>query len=166
MPHHSAQAQVARRPSAHLPSSNMPPKTAKLLYLSLRSSRSASMGDLERYDPALLGVAQQISAAALPGENPIDTLLDLYFGFLRRKTDFFRRAARQQRRRGAKKRMGTDAPMCALARAPDAPHYSGGAESSRAREAVLAALERQTALANKEAAGTRGMPSAAAACLA
>ncbi len=50
------------------------------------------MADLERYDAALLGVAQQISAAAGPGENPIDTLLDLYFGFLRRKTDFFRRA--------------------------------------------------------------------------
>jgi hypothetical protein len=47
--------------------------------------------DLERFDPALLGVAQQVSAAAGPGENPIDTLLDIYFGFLRRKTDFFRR---------------------------------------------------------------------------
>jgi hypothetical protein len=40
-----------------------------------------------------LGVAQQISATAAPGENPIDTLLDIYFGFLRRKTDFFRRVA-------------------------------------------------------------------------
>jgi hypothetical protein len=47
--------------------------------------------ELERFDPALLGVAQQVSAAAGPGENPIDTLLDIYFGFLRRKTDFFRR---------------------------------------------------------------------------
>ena len=51
------------------------------------------MADLERFDPALLGVAQQISATAAPGENPIDTLLDIYFGFLRRKTDFFRRVA-------------------------------------------------------------------------
>ena len=51
------------------------------------------MADFERFDPALLGVAQQISATAAPGENPIDTLLDIYFGFLRRKTDFFRRVA-------------------------------------------------------------------------
>ena len=51
---------------------------------------AAGMADLERFDPALLGVAQQISATAAPGENPIDTLLDIYFGFLRRKTDFFR----------------------------------------------------------------------------
>jgi hypothetical protein len=52
------------------------------------------MADLERYDQAMLGVAQQVSAAAAPAENPIDTLLDVYFGFLRRKTDFFRRAVR------------------------------------------------------------------------
>ena len=49
------------------------------------------MGDLDRFDAALLGVASAISAGASPGENPIDTLLDCYFGFLRRKTDFFRR---------------------------------------------------------------------------
>jgi N-terminal conserved domain of Nudc. len=46
--------------------------------------------DLERFDTALLGVASAISASASPGENPIETLLDCYFGFLRRKTDFFR----------------------------------------------------------------------------
>ena len=51
------------------------------------------MAELERFDAALLGVAQTVSAAAAPGENPIETLLDVYFGFLRRKTDFFRRVA-------------------------------------------------------------------------
>ena len=47
--------------------------------------------DPERFDGALLGVAQQVAAASAPGDNPIETLLDIYFGFLRRKTDFFRR---------------------------------------------------------------------------
>ena len=54
----------------------------------------STMGDLDRFDAALLGVASAISAGASPGENPIDTLLDCYFGFLRRKTDFFRRVRR------------------------------------------------------------------------
>ena len=48
------------------------------------------MADLERFDAQLLAVASAISGSASPGENPIDTLLDCYFGFLRRKTDFFR----------------------------------------------------------------------------
>jgi hypothetical protein len=49
------------------------------------------MADHSRFDPVLLQVASAISQAAGPGENPIETLLDVYFGFLRRKTDFFRR---------------------------------------------------------------------------
>ena len=44
--------------------------------------------DAERFDPMMLQMAQQVAAMA-DGENPIELLLDLYFGFLRRKTDFF-----------------------------------------------------------------------------
>jgi hypothetical protein len=42
----------------------------------------------ERFDPMMLQMAQQVAAMA-DGENPINLMLDLYFGFLRRKTDFF-----------------------------------------------------------------------------
>ena len=42
----------------------------------------------ERFDPTMLHVAQQIAAMA-NGEDAINMMLDLYFGFLRRKTDFF-----------------------------------------------------------------------------
>jgi hypothetical protein len=42
----------------------------------------------ERFDPMMLQMAQQIAAMA-EGENAINLMLDLYFGFLRRKTDFF-----------------------------------------------------------------------------
>ena len=40
----------------------------------------------ERFDPVLLGLAQQISRANGAG---IDPILDAFLGFLRRKTDFF-----------------------------------------------------------------------------
>ena len=42
----------------------------------------------ERFDPMMLQMAQQVAAMA-DGENAINLMLDLYFGFLRRKTDFF-----------------------------------------------------------------------------
>lgn len=50
--------------------------------------------DLEKYDGPLLSVAQQLTAGAGPGEDAIESLLDLYFGFLRRKTDFFSQEGR------------------------------------------------------------------------
>jgi hypothetical protein len=40
----------------------------------------------EQFDPLLLGLASQITRAHGPGVEP---LLDVYFSFLRRKTDFF-----------------------------------------------------------------------------
>ena len=42
----------------------------------------------EKLDPMMLQIASQIAAQA-DGANPVDHMLDLYFGFLRRKTDFF-----------------------------------------------------------------------------
>ena len=44
------------------------------------------MSDSEKYDGALLGLAQQISRNEGGGIEPI---LDAFMGFLRRKTDFF-----------------------------------------------------------------------------
>ena len=41
-----------------------------------------------RFDHMMLPLAQQVAAMA-QGENAIDMMLDLYFSFLRRKTDFF-----------------------------------------------------------------------------
>ena len=41
-----------------------------------------------RFDHMMLPLAQQVAAMA-NGENAIDMMLDLYFSFLRRKTDFF-----------------------------------------------------------------------------
>ena len=100
------------------------------------------MADLERFDPALLGVAQQISAAAAAGDNPIDTLLDIYFGFLRRKTDFFRRvAACCQLALGGARRSACGAASAAC-----------GASRSRAAAG---------ALAPREAAAARSVPRAA-----
>ena len=75
-----------------------------------------SEADNSRFDAVLLNVASQVSGEARPSENPIETLLDIYFSFLRRKTDFF----------------------------------SGG---EKAREAVLAALDRQAALVAREEEG-------------
>ena len=41
-----------------------------------------------RFDHMMLPLTQQVAAMA-NGENAIDMMLDLYFSFLRRKTDFF-----------------------------------------------------------------------------
>jgi hypothetical protein len=47
----------------------------------------------ERFDGVLLGLAQQVSQNEGPG---IDPLLEVFFSFLRRKTDFFSGAQEQQ----------------------------------------------------------------------
>jgi hypothetical protein len=47
----------------------------------------------ERFEPTLLNMAQQIAQMTGGQADAINTLLDLYFGFLRRKTDFFRPAS-------------------------------------------------------------------------
>jgi len=114
---------------------------------------------MERFDPALLQVAQQISGDAGPSENPIETLLDVYFSFLRRKTDFFRRVCSAACRAlrpalaAAARRALRLACATSLARlsAPLTPRARSGGE--RARAAVLAALDRQAAIEAKEAEG-------------
>ena len=96
------------------------------------------MADLERFDPALLGVAQQISATAAPGENPIDTLLDIYFGFLRRKTDFFRHVAVSCELA----RSGARSSACGATLRHDLPRLAAVQRRSAGRRAEAAAAYR------------------------
>ena len=98
-----------------------------------------------RFDHMMLPLAQQVAAMA-QGENAIDMMLDLYFSFLRRKTDFFsqgemcERAVQspfeRQRAIVAKSDEGK-----ARAAAEKAEKEAAEREAARAREA--AELERQ-----------------------
>jgi len=47
---------------------------------------SKTSAEDERFDTVLLNLAQQITAAKGPG---LDPLLESFFGFLRRRTDFY-----------------------------------------------------------------------------
>ena len=98
-----------------------------------------------RFDHMMLPLAQQVAAMA-QGENAIDMMLDLYFSFLRRKTDFFSQgemceravqsAFERQRAIVAKSEEGK-----ARAAAEKAEKEAAEREAARAREA--AELERQ-----------------------
>eukprot|EP00793_Prasinoderma_coloniale_P004439 PRCOL_00000200-RA len=124
----------------------------------LEDTRSTPHMDDERFDAMLLGVAQQ-------QEGGIDGLLDVMFGFLRRKTDFFSVDAARARdavtsalsRQLA--RVGRDAAAAAEERAQnaarDAERKAGAASKaaaqSAAREAEEAARKERVAKAKAEA---------------
>ena len=87
-------------------------------------------GDAERFDPMMLQMAQQVAAMA-DGENPIELLLDLYFGFLRRKTDFFDAPERCK-----------DAVLAAYQRQADVVAAASASKQAKAaRQAATAAVE-------------------------
>jgi len=115
--------------------------------------------DLERFDTALLGVASAISASASPGENPIEALLDCYFGFLRRKTDFFRCVAVHLRAYAVLLNTRLAGPpvslrkRCGLFTTNTPLVCSGGGGSAKARDVVLKALDRQAQLVAQQDAG-------------
>ena len=94
----------------------------------------------ERFDPMMLQMAQQVAAMA-DGENPINLMLDLYFGFLRRKTDFF--SGRRSVPRGGPLRLrapGGDRPpgqrVEGSVRGERAAKAKAEAEAKAAREAA------------------------------
>ena len=99
-------------------------------------------GDAERFDPMMLQMAQQVAAMA-DGENPIELLLDLYFGFLRRKTDFFDAPERckdavlaaYQRQADVVAAASASKQAKAAKQAAAAASKSGGGSRSRSRSA-------------------------------
>lgn len=96
-------------------------------------------GDAERFDPMMLQMAQQVAQMA-DGENPIELLLDLYFGFLRRKTDFFNEPDRCK-----------DAVISAYQRQADIVGKALKSQEAVAKKAAAAAAEAE-AKAKREAA--------------
>ena len=92
-------------------------------------------GAATQFDPMMLQMAQQVAQMA-DGENPIELLLDLYFGFLRRKTDFFDEPGRCH-----------DAVLGAYQRQADivnkAQRSTAAVASKKAKEAQAALLAKQ-----------------------
>lgn len=96
--------------------------------------------DAERFDPMMLQMAQQVAAMA-DGENPIELLLDLYFGFLRRKTDFFDAPERCK-----------DAVLAAYQRQADVVAASSASKQVKAARQAAAAAAEAAARQKREAA--------------
>jgi hypothetical protein len=97
-------------------------------------------GDAERFDPMMLQMAQQVAAMA-DGENPIELLLDLYFGFLRRKTDFFDAPERCK-----------EAVLAAYQRQADAVAAASASKQAKAAKQAAAAAAEAAARQKREAA--------------
>jgi hypothetical protein len=97
-------------------------------------------GDAERFDPMMLQMAQQVAAMA-DGENPIELLLDLYFGFLRRKTDFFDAPERCK-----------DAVLAAYQRQADVVAAASASKQAKAAKQAAAAAAEAAARQKREAA--------------
>ena len=97
-------------------------------------------GDAERFDPMMLQMAQQVAAMA-DGENPIELLLDLYFGFLRRKTDFFDAPERCK-----------EAVLAAYQRQSDAVAAASASKQAKAAKQAAAAAAEAAARQKREAA--------------
>jgi len=100
-----------------------------------RSKMPLGDGAATQFDPMMLQMAQQVAQMA-DGENPIELLLDLYFGFLRRKTDFFDEPGRCH-----------DAVLGAYQRQADivnkAQRSTAAVASKKAKEAQAALLAKQ-----------------------
>ena len=94
----------------------------------------------ERFDPMMLQMAQQVAAMA-DGENPIELLLDLYFGFLRRKTDFFDAPERCK-----------DAVLAAYQRQADVVAAASASKQAKAAKQAAAAAAEAAARQKREAA--------------
>ena len=97
-------------------------------------------GDAERFDPMMLQMAQQVAAMA-DGENPIELLLDLYFGFLRRKTDFFDAPERCK-----------EAVLAAYQRQADVVAAASASKQAKAAKQAAAAAAEAAARQKREAA--------------
>ena len=121
----------------------------------------------EKFDPMMLQIASQIAAQA-DGANPVDHMLDLYFGFLRRKTDFFNKpsecrpavmraferqekiveASKSDAQKQAEKKAAKEAQRAALAASSEEGAAAVAAEEARKAKQRQAAKDRSLSNSN------------------